>query len=487
MYHPASRRRQLIARTLVYAAMTITVLVIVTISIFIILGYSFNRKDGRIEQGGLLQFASKPSGAMVTVDGALLGSRTPTKTTTDAKSHFVTFTRDGYRPWQKSITIKPGGIGWLSYAHLVPTDIKPEAVHAFATVAQSLASPDQKWIAVLAASNSPDMTLVDISSSTPKYTTLSVPETLLTTPTTGGVITYDIVAWNHDSNRLLVKRTYDTDKVEWLLIDRTNTNASTNLTTSTALPIASVRFGDNSGHTVFIQSTDGIVRTLHTDDKTISEPLAEHVSEFSVYDESTLVYVLAPDEATGVITVGYRTRDMSAPQTIMTYPAGTSAVHAAFGEYFGTRYVATTNNQTMTVYTGTLPTQDVVAKLKTVSTSPLVSPASRLVISSNDRFVISTTTSGYATYDIELKKTDATNFQRASAHGQAVIWLDDYLAASDRAGTLRFAEFDGANQQDIMPVIEGQAMTLTDDDTYIYGFAQAPDGVALTRAKLILN
>src|SRR3990167_3949783 len=61
MQHHSSQKRQLIVRFLVYGLMTTSVVVIVSILMLVILGYSFNRTDGRIEQGGLLQFATTRS------------------------------------------------------------------------------------------------------------------------------------------------------------------------------------------------------------------------------------------------------------------------------------------------------------------------------------------------------------------------------------------------------------------------------------------
>src|SRR5690606_25995375 len=137
---------QLIIRTLVYSLMTVSVVVIVTILMLIILGYSFNRQDGRLEQGGLLQFASIPSGATVTLNEMKLGSRTPSKTNADARSHSVRMDLSGYRAWHKTMDLRPGSIGWLSYARLIPTEIKPQVLREFPTLGGALASSERNWM-----------------------------------------------------------------------------------------------------------------------------------------------------------------------------------------------------------------------------------------------------------------------------------------------------------------------------------------------------
>ena len=126
MKRQLSKRRQPLVRTAVYSFMTLSVVVIVTMLVFVVLGYQFNERDGKIEQGGLLQFASIPTGANVTLDDNRWSPRTNTKSNVAVGSHSVSFDKDGYRTWKKTIYVKAGEIGWLSYARLIPSKITPE-------------------------------------------------------------------------------------------------------------------------------------------------------------------------------------------------------------------------------------------------------------------------------------------------------------------------------------------------------------------------
>jgi hypothetical protein len=487
MYRQTSKRRQLIARVLVYTLMTISVLVIVVVLMMVILGYSFNRKDGRIEQGGLLQFASVPSGALVTLDDIQMGSRTPSKASVEAKSHSVRMDLTGYRTWQKSILVHAGGIGWLSYARLIPSDIKPESLRTFPKVASSLAAPDRKWIAVQEDASVPSLTLANVESDTTRYTTLSIPAAAITVAQTEAPQTFAIDSWGGDDEYLLIKHSFDTDKAEWIVLNRNDPEKSINLTSSFAVSPTKVLFGDRNGRDLFVQ-TDALVRKIKLDSKTLSGPLAENVEEFTIYDNSTLLYVTKPDAAAvSQRHVGYRTDNMETPQTIYSYPASTTNLHLSFGDYFGKRYVGVTHDKTMDVFSGTLPHDTTKANLKREVQVQLTGDTQRLSMSRNGRFVVAQLPNGFVTYDIELQKHDTTVFKQAPAVERKLQWLDDYMVWSDGANTLRFYEFDGANQQDIMPVVEGQAATLSGNDKYIYGFNTAEGGLALVRAKLITN
>lgn len=61
--------------------MTILVITMATGFILLILDYRFNSDNGRIEQGALLQFATVPPGATITIDGKAVSVKTPGKST----------------------------------------------------------------------------------------------------------------------------------------------------------------------------------------------------------------------------------------------------------------------------------------------------------------------------------------------------------------------------------------------------------------------
>lgn len=488
MYQRTSRRRQLIGRTLVYSFMTLSVIAIVTILMLVILGYSFNRKDGRLEQGGLLQFASVPSGALVTLDGFELGTRTPSKASNvDARDHTVQMDLQGYRTWQKSILVQAGGIRWLSYTRLIPNDIKPENLRTFTKMAASLASSDRKWIVLQEDIASPNFVLANIEGDTPKYSALSIPSTAMSPAQTDAPQTFTMDTWSNEERYLLVKRTYDTDKSEWLLVDRADPTKSVNISTMFAITPSKVVFGNGSGRDLYVQ-TDDMVRRINLDQQTLSRPLATNVEEFSVYSEDIVVFTTKPDATRdNQRHVGYFEDGMETEQIVFSYPGDTPNVHIALGDYFFKRYIAVTHGTTLELYSGTLPRGTTKAELRQEMSATLPADATRLAMSRNGRFAVVQNAGGYTTYDIELKKTDSTTLKRPVGIERKLQWLDDYMIWSDAGGMLRFYEFDGANQQDIMLVLEGQAATLSGNNKYIYALGSSETGISLQRAKLIVD
>lgn len=467
--------------------MTLSVVAIVTILMLIILGYSFNRQDGRLEQGGLMQFASTPSGATVTLDEVAQSSRTPSKANVDAKNHHVTMDRTGYRQWQKSIMVEPGTIRWLSYARLIPTEPVVSTVHRYTGLDSALVSPFRQWIAVSENATVPVITIADIRSEQLKQESITIPEESYTVPTTEAVQSFAVESWAQDEKHMLVKHTYDTDKVEWIIVDRTDVSKTINLSKTFAINPTKVLFGTNNGRNLYVK-TDDIVRKVNLDDRTLSRPYVSNVDDFWVYDSTTVLFSTAVDEATNARTVGYISDDMEVAETIKSFPAETTNLKIAFGEYYSRNFVAIAHNTTLELFQGTLPKGSTDADLKVVKTQTLTSPAEWLTISRNGRFTVAQQADGYVTYDVELKKADPTKFARPATTPQRQMqWLDDYMIWNDRENVLRFYEFDGANQQDVMPVTEGFSVTLSSNNRYVYGFVKNESGASLQRARLIIG
>src|SRR5690606_16465960 len=100
---PSSKKKQLILQVAIYALMTATVLMVVFALVLYTLGYRFDRAAGTLEQGGLVQLNSIPSGAKLTINATRLSATTSTKTTLAPGPHTITMNRDGYGLWQKTV------------------------------------------------------------------------------------------------------------------------------------------------------------------------------------------------------------------------------------------------------------------------------------------------------------------------------------------------------------------------------------------------
>jgi hypothetical protein len=488
MYHQSSKRKALLQRTAIYSFMTLTVVGLVTVLVFVMLGYQFNGNDGKIEQGGLVQFDSVPSGAQVAIDGANFGTRTASKTTMSSGQHFVTMNRTGYDTWQKSVLVVPGSVLWLNYARLVPAERTPSSVHDFDSVAASAISNNNKILAIHEVSESPSIHLADLSREDAKITGITIPDSAYTAPSADKAQRFGVVTWDPSDRYLLVKHVFDDDKVEWLVVDTQDTAATKNVTTLLDVEMSEVVFSNGDSRQLYVK-VGSDVRKIDLDDATLSRPLITGVASFSLYSDSMITYVTRRDEKTGKRSVGYYIDGTTTQRTVREFDDdGNAPLLFAVGRYFNETFEAIAYGDTVEILSGDLP-RDTAAKLqlKPVATMSLVGGAQYLSDKTNGRFIVAQNGATYATHDLELGKSTTTTLKGSGEVTKELAWIDGYMPWSDRDGMLRIYEFDGANQHDIMPVVSGQAAALSPSGKYLYGVTRSDDGVYhLSRVQMIL-
>ena len=475
----------MIQRVIIYSTMSLAVVALVVALLFVVLGYQFNRADGQIEQGGLAQFDTIPTGADVTIDGVSLGSRTATKSTLNAGSHYFTMTKNGYKPWQKTVSLAPGAVLWLNYARLIPNELKKESVASFASVSSSVASPNEKLIATKEDPSVPAFHLVDISSADTKQKELVLPQGSYTAPAEGKTQQFVLDVWDPSSRYVLIRHLVN-DSTEWLVADTQDIAHTKNITALLSVPMAKVLFSNADSNILYVQ-TDTDVRKVDINAATISRPLVSGVAEFSLFDRSTILYVTQLD--TGVRSIGYYEDGSKKPHTIKTLSDdGKLSLHLALGKYFNEPYLAIAHGDTVDILHGNLPEDEKdAAKLIRETTMTIPGGAQYLDIRTNGRFVIAGSGTDFYVYDNELKQQNKTTLKGEGPVTSNVAWLDNYTLWSNRDGLLRLYEFDGANQSDIMPVANLSMVTLSSDDTYLYAFTAGETGnVQLTRVRLVL-
>lgn len=489
MYHQPSKRKQLIQRVAIYSVMSTAVVVLVAILVFFMLGYQINQKQGTIEQGGLVQFNTSPAGANVVIDGKSLGTRTASRKTLSSGQHFISMEQTGYKAWQKSVEVLPGTVLWLTYARLVPNELKPTNVADFSTVTSTSAAPNRQQMAIKTDASLPQIQLADLTRDEVEVTPLELPATSYTAPAPEKAQSFTIQEWDASSRYLLVKHLYDDDKVEWLVVDTDNVAETKNVTTLLGINPTKLVFRGNDS-SIMYALVDGAVREVNLNAATLSGPMVSGVAEFSVYDSTTIAYVSLPDPATGVRTVGYMTDGASKPRTLRTFTdAAEVPLHIAIGKYFSDYYVALGHGETVEIMKGSLPRSDAEtpSAYKVTSTMAIPNGVQSLSIRTSGRFVVAQSAGGYMTHDIELDKTSTTTMAGATVDSKEPTWIDPYTVWSDLDGSLRLYEFDGANQHTIMPVAPGFSATYSPNAKYMYAIAKSDDGkFHLSRVLMVL-
>lgn len=483
-------------RIITYIVTIIAIAVLATIMILLTLGYRLD-KDHHLAQGGLVQFATTPSGAQVWIDGSNLGSTTSTQSTLAAGQHEFSYSKQGYHDWKKTLDLKAGSILWLNYARLVPNKLTPSTVATFSGVGSAKAAPDNTMIALIESKDTPKISLQIIKDQNVKAKEITLPADSYTPSPDPQNQTFTIDSWSPNSRYLLVKHTYNADKVEWLRVDSQGDNKVINLTNDLALDLDDLTFRPSNADQLYaLSGPDKDLRRINLIDTTISAPLAQNVANYSVAGDGMITYVTASDKTAKTRTVGYVSDGSTKHQVLRTFDGSDdNPLFVASGLYYDQRYVAISDGSKLTIFTATLPDSAATGaslglKVYTTQDLPFANPDA-LTITTHGRFVSAEKGGRSTLYDLELDRLTSLTFEN-DKHSNVVTptlgWLDNYVRYNDANGMLQIQDFDGTNLQTIMPVVEGLDATLNPNGKYLYGFTKKSNGeIALARVQMILD
>lgn len=457
MHNPKHRQRELAKRTLTYIAMTLSVILLVVVSLFLVLGYSVDKK-GQAEQGGLVQFRSFPTGATVGIDGAKQSFTTNGKKNMSSGYHNVTMELKQYRSWSKNFDLGSGELLWLN-ALLVPKHIATSEVQSFEQLSSMKISPDKNWIAVVEKPNEAKIKIVDLrDEEKPKATDLVIPE--IVAKSNGPADVFKVVEWDFGSKYVLVTHKSG-DKTQWLRLDRSDPANSRNISVLKNINIADAHFVGGSGNILYIL-TEGMVRKI--DLTRANEPVknaAENVREFELYKDDRIGYVA--NKPAGQV-VGFYDEATPRVREIRTFKPDVANVHTSVSNYYNDDYQAISHGTTIEVVKDPLVSKKVFAKFE------LASGVQWLFFSNSGRFVVAQNGSNLSVYDLERRQNFVFTIPDNPAYtlDHHIKWLDDFHLVSDVGGVLTIFEYDGTNIETIGSVTQGYDMSLSDNGKRLF-------------------
>lgn len=490
--HP-TKKQQIARLVLIYTVMSVTVVLIVIALVFIMLGYTFNREYGKLEQGGLVQLNSQPGNANVTINGSQTSLRTPDKLTIGTGQHLVKMSKNGYHDWEKSATVSASDVLWLNYARLIPKQLEQKKLLDFKEVSGSLASPDRKQIIIKQEADTPTFTLVRITDDQPKITELALPNgSFVPADENHTAHSYKLKLWEKNNRYVLVRHDYrqsETDKTEWLVIDTRDMAQTKNVTTLLGVNASKIEFSLGDDHILY-GLIDGELRKLNINDATLSRPLVSNLADFEQFDRATVTFETKLDPESSKRSVGYFTDNAKQPRIVRSFADdGMTPLKFRVNEYFKEKYLVYLYGETFEIVKGDLPSSDSksVTKYTPVTTMTLPNGGDYLTLGPNKRFVVVQKQSEVMTYDLELDQSTTVELT-PSEHNQKIAWLDDFHYVAESGGEMKMYEFDGQNPMKLMRAQPGHAFTMSDNKKYIYGIQAKPEGGAtLDRIKIVID
>ncbi|MBM3210205.1 PEGA domain-containing protein [Candidatus Saccharibacteria bacterium] len=494
------RQRELRTRIFIYGIMILAVLGIVTVMILLMVGYRFNRSTGSVEQTGVAQLGSQPTGANIEIDGIQIAKKTNSKISLYEGDHEFVMWQEGYETWRKTVPITAGELTWIDYVRLLPKERTTESVLELGDASSLSFSPDGRFaIGEVQQESRYTLQLIDLEDDTAVTSaTLDIRSKLSDGLRDNPNVRFNVKEWSQNGRYVAVNATTDSAN-EWLLVDREDFEGGTvNVSALINLPISSMVISGASGRAVYILQNDGDVRRVTLDDGSISRPYARDVEQFNLYGENTLTYSTRADDR-GVIQAGIIAGEDADAVVLHEFNKDEAPVRIQAAEYYRKDYVTITSGNEMRVYEGEYPRSALAARSEkgelaafpTVHALTLPFAVEWLQFSNNGRFIIFQNKDGFMSYDLELDRLSETANFNEPVNG-AVEWIDSYMLWNVSNGQLYVREFDGANVH-ALTVAMGNSneaefdASLSRSEDYIYSVADGESGRVLQRTSLLVE
>lgn len=459
-------------------------MVSLSILILVVMGYRFNSFVGKVQQGGLVQFDSRPNGANIVVDDIQLSRKTASSITLSSGAHEVKMYREGFNEWQKKVSVKPGAVLWLNYARLLPIKPNPSEVQQYPALSSAVTSHDNKQMALVDTTGS-SLVVVDLNSDEVLAKTIQIDKDASGAPEHSADSHYSLIGWDYDDRYLLVKRQIG-ERIEYLSVDSRWSDPTKNITNLLGSDILKIDYSYNGANYIYVLTASHELRKIDLASSSISGPLLQNIADFDQFNKNTIYYKTNPDQH-GVVSVGYLTQGASRPKTVKSSDGQTgSSIGLSMGRYYNADYIVLTDNRSVEVLKADLPPSDSDSK---VSTRSVVKFQAKFDISqigfspAENRFVYVYGKDQTATVDLEL--LSVAEVKSPVSHQGRLNWVDGYHLSSVENGQAGLVEFDGTNYQMIS---KNNALdfpvSISNNNKYLYYFIGNGSGATLERIKL---
>lgn len=288
-YHPSK-----FTRFVLYPFGFLIFALVLAIILILANGYSFIFENNKIElqKTGMIIINSRPIDSKIYIDNKDTKKKTsfaflPVKfNKISPQKHLVTVKKQGFRTWQKEISVKPNLVSWLNYILLFPEDLKlqeEDALKNKTVLAQSknkrylLVSGLEEDVKTLFIYDINNGSLTKIKPSDQTVENLRRPE----------IVTAE---FNQNNDNILLK-----------LKDNTfayiNTNRDNQIfpLSSITLPINKITWSSTEANDLYILSGKSLYR-VNVNDLRVDKPIAQNVIDFTS-EKNRNLYLIVENEA----------------------------------------------------------------------------------------------------------------------------------------------------------------------------------------------
>jgi len=482
---PKKQRRHAILLYAGYFLIGIAILISTLVLVYQANGFGVNSK-GQVVQNGLVFFSSQPNPADIYLNGARNDTQTNARLSLPAGQYDVRLNREGYRSWQRQITVQGGDVQHFDYPFLFPSKLTTTTRDTLASAAGIASqSRDRRWLIVQRASTPTVMDLYDLKNPTVAPTALTLPAAAMRS--VAGAQTWEVVQWADDNQHLLVRHTYANGS-EFIVIDRNDVTKSVNLNATLGAEPLKLTLIDNKYDQYHLLDGAGVLSTA-----TIGSPAPvrqiENVLAYKSYGSKTVLYVTSVGASDGKAMASMLSGDK-------TYPVREVAANTTYlldmAGYRGEDYVALAASSENTIYIYRNPLgqlKDATVKKPVASRAMRITAPNYISFSNNTQYIAAQSGSQFGVYDIYLRRAYVYNVDHAlDAPQQHAEWMDGNRLTYVSDGKVLVFDYDRRNQQTLQAANSGYGPYFSPDYRYSYAIVTGTTGATqLTQTALVTD
>lgn len=446
---PRKRRAHSIRLTVAYSLMAIGV----GLGSYLLLkaaeGYGVDPKTGDILQNGLLFVDSQPGGADIYLNDKYQRTQTSARLILPAGDYKLTLRKDGYRPWERRLTLNESSVARYVYPFLFPQDAKPLAIKTYSKTPPLITqSPDRRWLLVqqpLTSSNTITFDEYDTGDLTKAAKPLVIPRTLLSTLNDSS---FREVEWSTDNKYLLLQHNFRGGS-EFIIFNRDIPVESININRQFDITPSDVSLRNKRIDQLYIflrESSE--LQIANTSNSTIT-PLLRGVLAFKASGPDLITYVTGENAAAGQVAA--RIWDGDQAHNLYSFKAG--AIYLIDQAQFqGNWYyvVGSNTDERVNIYKNPLDSLNDASIARAVPLLSLnIKEATKASFSTNTRFIAAQAGQRLAVYDLEGQ--DLYRYEIKEPLSGVLRWMDGHRMIGTTNGQVFITDYDSTNPVFLTP------------------------------------
>jgi hypothetical protein len=484
---PKKTRAHTVRLIIGYVLVAITLGLATTVLLYMANG--FGVKQGKVIQNGLVFISSSPSGSSIYLNDTLQSDKTNAKLMLPAGTYTMRLNRDGYRDWQRAVTVEGGSVDRFDYPLLFPKTLTTTASATYASAPQLVTqSPDRRWLLVQQPGGPATFDVYDIKDPKKVKTdkkTISLPAAVPGIPVTAAS-NFKMVEWSNDNSHVLLRHSVG-EQSEYIILSRDKPEESVNVSRQLQLAkTAVITLQDKQYDRYFIHDSASLTLSTASLDNPRPTSLLTGVISYKSYGTDVILYATTESAGPGKTSVKMYQAGNSYP---IRQVAQDSSYLLDISRYRSSWYVVVGSPSEDHVYVYQDPTdslrQEAGKALTPVEVMKLDKPK-YVEFSANSQFVMAENGKDISVFDAQNERSYIHQLDKPIDTPQShVTWMDGYHLRLVSNGAATVFDYDGTNAQTL--AASSPDYLIMFDTGYSSLYTLAPATEAAQAGQMLLN